>query len=745
MPDRAVAAGGASPRAQPVVSNSVNRLAPKGRWDRRLLLQMLNNAGIIQWPKAIRTPLSSTPPCGIQSRSLRTDVGRSVEPGLRGTRLEENQAMGHLSCIARRRSAGLCSFAGLFAMLSHGAPSVAAPPIAGFIDQSVWAGFNRGVGLEFDHRGRIFVWEQGGRVWIVQNGVRLSPPFLDLSDEVYEYVQHGLLGFALDPDFATNGHVYLLYAVDWAHYSTGGAPGPRDQQRDTFGRLVRYTADPANDQRTALPASRWVMIGATHDVGFPCTSGSHGSGSIVFGTDGTMLVTHGDGATWQTPFDIGGLRASDPQGHSSNTAEADGIIGPREQVGAFRAQIVDSFSGKVLRLDPATGQGVPSNPFFDPLFPGAPRSMVWALGLRNPYRASLRPGTGSTNPADANPGSLYIGDVGWQLWEELNVARTGGLNFGWPNFEGQLPSPSYPTTNVANRDRPNPLFGMGGCTQEFFRFTDLIRQESLNPLVFANPCDAGQMIPADFTFEHARPIFDYWHSGNRTRLPIFNPMGEAATIDLGAPGAPAAGTGWQGSSMVGGSWFNGQGFPPEWRNTYYFADTFFSWARAARFDDQDRLIDVRPFATITGFPVTLVADPAGTGLYYIPYGGFAALRRIVADCNANGQADVDEIRTCGGAPACSDCNANGLLDPCDISAGRSVDGNGNGIPDECETPACPGDADFDGMVGLSDIALMIEFWDDPVVPTTSGDTDGNGFVDLADLAIALLNWGENCP
>jgi glucose/arabinose dehydrogenase len=104
-------------------------------------------------------------------------------------------------------------------------------------------------------------------------------------------------------------------------------------------------------------------------------------------------------------------------------------------VGAYRAQLVGSHAGKLLRLDPITGNGVPSNPFYDPGAPRSARSRVWAMGLRNPYRFARRPESGSHDPNDADPGSLYIGDVGWDTWEDIQVATVGGRNFGWPVFE----------------------------------------------------------------------------------------------------------------------------------------------------------------------------------------------------------------------------------------------------------------------------------------------------------------------
>ena len=59
-------------------------------------------------------------------------------------------------------------------------------------------------------------------------------------------------------------------------------------------------------------------------------------------------------------------------------------------------------------------------------------------GVRNPYRTTIRPGS----PA---PGTLYIGDVGWNWYEEINIAR-GGENFGWPCRSGGGPAQSYPSS-----------------------------------------------------------------------------------------------------------------------------------------------------------------------------------------------------------------------------------------------------------------------------------------------------------
>jgi hypothetical protein len=72
----------------------------------------------------------------------------------------------------------------------------------------------------------------------------------------------------------------------------------------------------------------------------------------------------------------------------------------------------------LLRIDPVTGNGVSSNPYYSAAQPRSPKSRVWAFGLRNPYRFSIKPGTGSNNPAAGDVGEIFVGDVGWNTYEK---------------------------------------------------------------------------------------------------------------------------------------------------------------------------------------------------------------------------------------------------------------------------------------------------------------------------------------
>jgi glucose/arabinose dehydrogenase len=241
------------------------------------------------------------------------------------------------------------------------------------------------VGLTFAPDGRLFVWLKGGVVRIVKNGALLPTPFLDIQAQVNQCQDRGLLGLALDPNFASNHFVYLFRTVE-----AGGDPndcGPKTS------RLSRVTADPANPD-VVLAGSEVVIID-----NIPSDSMSHSVGTLRFAPDGKLFVSHGDGAA----FDF-----VDPL--------------------ALRAQDLSQYNGKILRINP-DGSAPGDNPFDDGT--NSIRSKVWAYGLRNPFRFALHPATGEP----------WIGDVGWNDREEINRGR--GANFGWPCYEGDGPQEFY--------------------------------------------------------------------------------------------------------------------------------------------------------------------------------------------------------------------------------------------------------------------------------------------------------------
>ncbi|MCB9168975.1 MAG: PQQ-dependent sugar dehydrogenase [Flavobacteriales bacterium] len=484
-----------------------------------------------------------------------------------------------------------------------------------FADVSVVNGFNEPVGAAWDANGRMYVWEKQGKVWIVDNGVTLPTPLLDISPEVGNWRDHGMLGFALDPQFLSNGRIYVMYTVDRHYLMNYGTPAydpaTNDYYSATIMRITRYTAIGPNFT-SVDPNSRTILLGETKKTGIPLLYESHSTGTLLFGEDGTLMVSCGDGADYGTAD--GG---NDPTTYYAQ-ALTDSILRTKENVGAYRSQLVDCLNGKILRLDPNTGDGVPSNPYYDPTAPRAPRSRVWALGLRNPYRMTLRPGTGSPDPADGDPGSLYIGDVGWNTWEELNVCTEAGMNFGWPLYEGMTAQNQYQSQNIVDLDAPNPLYDGVNCTQQYFYFKDLLKQDDLDHLnKHPNPCNPAVQIPSTIPhFFHSRPEIDWLH-GNESRCGDYS-GNTAVTFDLDDPNSPVPGPRFGGQASLGGVWVDGASLPQGYQNVYFNADYVSGWIRRFAFDTNDKPLQVYDFASNLG-PLTWVGSGPDGCIWYINY------------------------------------------------------------------------------------------------------------------------------
>lgn len=492
-----------------------------------------------------------------------------------------------------------------------------------FSDALVMGGWTEPVGATWDANGRLYVWEKRGMVWIVENGVRLPNPLLNIAEEVGNWRDHGFLGFALDPNFLSNGRIYGMYTVDRHHLMHHGTAGysanANEYYAATIMRITRWTAT-GPGLSTVDYGSRTVLLGETRQTGVPLLHESHSTGSLFFGSDGTLMATLGDGASYNLV----------DAGSSSDTywaqALADGIIRPAENVGAFRSQLIDCFNGKLLRMDPNTGNGVPSNPWYDAAAPRAPRSRVWALGLRNPYRATIKPNSGSANAADGNPGVVYIGDVQWGTWEDLNVCTEGGMNFGWPLFEGLTAHAGYMSALTANLDAPNPLYDGVSCTVQHLRFQDLIKQDTpIHLNAHPNPCNAAVQIPNGIAKHfHSRPVVDWLH-GNQSRCGGFSGA-SAITHDLDAPGSPVPGPRFGGYCAIGGPWMSGLNMPAGYQGSTFHGDYAGGWIRRFMFNDQHRPVSVHNFASGLGAVVWIGAGPDGC-VWYMRYNS-NELRRI---------------------------------------------------------------------------------------------------------------------
>lgn len=517
-------------------------------------------------------------------------------------------------------------------LISLCADKLAAQLLPEFVDEVVSTSFLKPVGIQFDDSGNGFVWEQSGLVHLMDtNGVVQNTPFVDIREEVSEFVDHGLLGFALDPYYEQNHYVYLMYVVDPHHLFNFGTPDYNPEftviNDASIGRITRYTADAATNYTSVLPESRKVLLGETHLDGFPVVASSHGVGTITFGTDGTLIASCGE---------TGSFVSSDAGNHADSFFEKaleEEIIRPAENVGAYRAQMINSLGGKVIRIDKETGAGIPSNPYFDPSDPDAKRSKVWLWGLRNPFRIYLDPESGSHNPEDANPGVIYIGDVGSNGWEELNVATEGGLNFGWPVYEGMDIRGSFANLVRDNLDAPNPIYDGGICEKEFFTFHEMVLPpHAIDDVIHYNPCDSTKLIPEDYIPSiHSRPTLA-WLNHNRMSdsvavIPSFDAEGKAISIEIEKPEAGVEGIHFEGSSSIAGFHYEGDNFPEEFHGRYFHADLD-GWISIFDFDENYNVIRVDTFSKEVKGIVDLKVNPKDGCLYYVKVIEGPSIRRI---------------------------------------------------------------------------------------------------------------------
>jgi len=321
-------------------------------------------------------------------------------------------------------------------------PAGKLPP--GFHDSVVLGGLTRPTAIAFSRDGRIFVAEQAGTIRVFQNLSDTAPAlFADLSTDVNSLWERGLLGLALAPRFPSDPHVYVLYSRDAKIGGTSPlwndqCPTPPGMLADgcvVSGRLARLQAV----GNTAAGGEQVLLDGWCQQ--FP----THSIGTIRFAPDGSLYASGGDGAGFL--FADWGQRGSpgSPTPRNPCGDPPAGVGGlerpPTSEGGSLRAQSLRRLhgpallNGTVIRVNPANGNALPTNPLASSRDPVARR--IVAYGLRNPFRFTFRPGTSE----------LWIGDVGEYLWEEVDRApplRRGVVpNFGWPCFEGPFGHHSF--------------------------------------------------------------------------------------------------------------------------------------------------------------------------------------------------------------------------------------------------------------------------------------------------------------
>lgn len=270
-----------------------------------------------------------------------------------------------------------------------------------------------------DNSGRLFIVDKSGKIRIYNQNTNtlLSGNFLDITTQVSNSGERGLLGLAFHPQFASNGYFYVNYI------HTG-----------TFNTTIsRFTASPPSSN-TVSSSTELVLL----DIPQPFSN--HNGGDLAFGPDGYLYVGMGDGGS-----------ASDPGNRAQN---------PQELLGKMLRIDVDNPSG-------GNNYGIPpSNPFVGVQTPVDYLDEIWAVGMRNPWRFSF----------DRNTGDLWIADVGQGAWEEVDfqpAASSGGENYGWRCYEGDHPHVTTGCAPQSTYDGPifeyphNPSTGGNSITGGF--------------------------------------------------------------------------------------------------------------------------------------------------------------------------------------------------------------------------------------------------------------------------------------
>jgi len=360
-------------------------------------------------------------------------------------------------------------------LAGSGAGKTKLPP--GFVQDVVVSGLVRPTSFALLPGDRVLVAEKGGLVWEVAGGRVRRPPLLDLTDRVADHGYRGLLAIERDSFSAGRSILYAMYvqgrgalrsptSVRVSRFELDARP-PRE--RAVVGRAGRRSCNELPPGTDCLPCDR-----------------DHCGGDIAVAADGSLFIVTGEG--WDGSA-----------GFSPN---------------ALRAQDLDSLGGKLLHVT-ANGRGLSDNPFWD-RDPGSNRSKVWAYGLRNPFRMTLPPGGG-------NP---IVGDVGWNDWEEIDVAPPGA-NLGWPCLEGPDRPEEYASRPVCRdlyergRSAVRPphvayrrgsvtggVFYQGSSFPERYRGGYFYGDWSRSVLRFARIEPDGRMRPdaADFATAAAGPV-----------------------------------------------------------------------------------------------------------------------------------------------------------------------------------------------------------------------------------------------
>jgi glucose/arabinose dehydrogenase/chitodextrinase len=396
-------------------------------------------------------------------------------------------------------------------LLALSSASASAAPVypPGFQSQTLVSGLNQPTAVSFAPDGRMFIAEKAGRLKVAQPGSSLATLVLDIGAHVNGYADRGLLDVAVDSDFADNGFVYLLYTYELN-------PLDPDSTAPMVSRLTRIELDP--DGSLANPGAPETVLLGSYALGpcpqasntldcIPSDGASHSIGTVRSAPDGTLYVGSGDASD----FNI-----ADPL--------------------AFRTYDEQSLAGKITHVD-RNGNGLPGHAFC----PGDADlthvcTKLYAKGFRNPFRFSLNPS-----------GGLIVGDVGWNTWEEVDLIREAGHDYGWPCYEASSRTPNY-------RDLPgcDPEYAKEGTLAAALR-PDHEYDHTEGSAIIGGPLYTGSSYPAiyqnsifigDFTGGfmkqltldaegHVNGVEDFASDWQGVDLEL-HPSGDLVSVDLGS-------------------------------------------------------------------------------------------------------------------------------------------------------------------------------------------------------------------
>lgn len=308
-----------------------------------------------------------------------------------------------------------------------------------------------------DGSGRLFVCDQPGKIFIIQNGMMLPTPFLDISATAAVvanrkvisvstgYSERGLLCVAFHPGYADPGSPgYRKFYLNYLKTYVAGVdpepngPGNPNPPANSVSVIAEFQAS-ASDPNVAEPTSERRLLLYTQP------QSNHNGGQLEFGPE----VGPGGERYLYIGVGDGGSQQDNDLGHTGG-GPATGTPSARPTNGLGNAQDKTRLFGKILRIDPLGSNGpggqygIPaSNPFVG--VGGGVREEIYSYGMRNPWKFSFDKRPGGTN-------RLFCGDVGGDRIEEVDIIVSGG-NYGWRYKEGT----EFPTFSSGAATNPMTL------------------------------------------------------------------------------------------------------------------------------------------------------------------------------------------------------------------------------------------------------------------------------------------------